>query len=405
MNKTKKYGVFINHRHDNRHLAGRIYDFFSSKGMNPFLDIYSLHQGRYKDDIIEIIEQSPYFLCVLTPGSLDNLNPDDPEAMYYQELEAAFTSEATKVLVVTLGEFNVPKSLPDKIKGLAGCHYYTLTKDMSNFYSVMEQLYSQDISQKTLIDLLDWKDRCTARSGTFLAARTVIESELATLENRFGRELIEAVKSGNEFTGEQKIKQIRMSCYAASIIFTPQRDMLDHYAYDRGLLFNIFAQLLRDPDFSLEIIINAPSSCAVNDAVDNMKLGNSSLESCPEAVFYGSYAGVTALKEHDSIFAQAVKEKRFRFMVTENVLSYALFQIIYKDAWKEYNHIKVDLYSEGINSSMERRCMIIFEESDKDNYSFFEARYNYIRNVRKSKNLIAAHNDEWLAEWEEIKDE
>ena len=355
----KMHGIFINHRHDNRNLAGRIYDFFQGKGMNPFLDIYSLTQGNYKDDIICKIKETPYFLCVLTPGALNNLNPDDPESMYYQELETAFSNESTKVLVLVLGDVEVPKELPEKIIGLAHCHYYSLTKDMSNFYLVMEQLYEKDISQKVLMDVLDWKDVYCSRAGTYLSSRANIESEIATLENRFGKEFIQSIKDGKEFKGEQRIKYIRMSCYAASIIFTPQREMVDYQAYDRGLMFNIFAQLLRDPDFSLEIVINAPSSCAVNDAIENAKLGNKALESSPEAVFLGSYAGVKMLAENDPIFASALKERRFKFMVTESVLGYALFQIVYKDKWAQYNHIKIDLYSEGIDSNMDRRCLLI----------------------------------------------
>ena len=137
----------------------------------------------------------------------------------------------------------------------------------------------------------------------------------------------------------------------------------------------------------------------------NEKLGNSSLESCPEAVFYGSYAGVKGLMENDPVFSAAAKEKRFKFMVTESVLPYALFQIVYKDNWKEYNHIKVDLYSSGMDSNMNRRSMVVFESADEENYNFFASRYNYIRNARESKALITLHNDEWLAKWEEIKDE
>lgn len=405
MNDIKNHGIFINHRHDNRYLAGRIYDFFVRKGMNPFLDIYSLQQGKYREDIICRIKRTPYFLCVLTPNSLDGLAPEDPEDIYYQELETAFNSETTKVLVVVLGEFDLPRDLPEKIRELPQCHYYSLTKDMSNFYSVMEQLYKNDISQSVLLDFLDWKDLCTAKGGTYLASRMTVENEIATIENRFGKEFIECVKKGTPFAGTQKIKYIRMSCFAASIIFTPQRHRLDYRAYDRGLMFNIFAQLLKDPDFSLEIVINAPSSCAVTDAIENEKLGNSSLESCPKAIFLGSYAGVKALAESDPVFVEAVREKRFRFMVTENVLAYAIFQIVYKERWKDYNHIKVDLYSEGIGSSMDRRSMVIFESNDEENYNFFVSRYNYIRNARKSKNLIMLHNEEWLAEWEEIKDE
>lgn len=403
------HGIFISHKHDHRHLAGRIYDFFKSKGINPFLDIYSLQQGDYKSDITEQIKKTPYFLCVLTPGALDNLNPSDPNAVYYKEIETAFEERKNgkKIFVVISEDFVFPKidTIPEKIRDILNLHYYRMMNDMSNFYSVMETLYNSDIHTSVLSEVLDWKELNSIKRGTFVTSRLTLEREIATLKNRFGKELIDAVENGVEYTGEQRIKHISMSCYAASIIFTPQRDMVDDQAYDRGLMFNIFAELLKDPEFSLEMVINAPSSCAVQDSIDNEKLGNSALESRPEAVFLGSYASVRALSETDPVFVKAKAETRFRFMVTDSVLPYALFQIVYKDKWKQYNHIKIDLYSEKISSSTERRSMIIFEDEDRENYNFFAERYRYIRNARKSAQLISQYNEEWLEKWEKIKNE
>jgi hypothetical protein len=170
-------------------------------------------------------------------------------------------------------------------------------------------------------------------------------------------------------------------------------------------MFNIFAKMLQDPEFSLELVINAPGSFAMQDAIDREKLGNSALEAYQEAIFLSSYSNIHRLIQEEPSFAQAYKEKRFRFMVTENVLPYALFQVEYKPGFEEYSHVKVDLYSEGLTSNMDRRCMMIFKQDDPDNYSFFVRCYEYTRNVRESKALMKAHHAQWLAQWEELKEE
>ncbi len=394
-----KHGIFINHRHTNRGLAGRIYDFFERKGISPFLDNHSLSQGEYRRDLIEVIKETPYFLILLSNGVLDNLSAD---GMYYQELETAFNKSDRRIIVISIGDFKFPQNLPEPIKSISECNFYQLALDMSNFHEVMERVFEKDISQELIRDVLNWKTLYTSKGNTYLMPRSKLEAEIATLENRFGKELIECVKQNKEFTGEQRIRTIRMSCYAASIIFTPQREMVDLQAYDRGLMFNIFATLLKDPDFSLEVIINAPDCRSVADAIEYEKLGNSALDDRPEAVFLGSYAGIKTLVETDQIFKEAERSRRFRFMVTNSVLPYALFQIVYKDSWKEYNHIKVDLYSEGILSSMDRRSMLIFESVDKENYDFFVERYNYIRKPRQSRAIIEQNSDKWLRMWEEL---
>lgn len=379
-----------------------------SKNVKCFYAPHTIPKGEDFQQILpEVMKNVKVFVLLLTPNFFDGCSKEDDTV--FLELKEALANENIKFLPVTFIGFNyhnenlsmfTPEQI-NRFKHKSAFEYHTAYS--FKFAELIQKIC--ELRNSAAGAQTDWKELYVQKAGTYLASRAVIESEIATLENRFGKEFIECVKAGKVFDGEQRIKYIRMSCYAASVIFTPHLDMLDHQAYDHGMMFNIFAQLLRDPDFSLEIVTNAPSSCAVADAVKYEKLGNSSLEACPEAVFFGSYAGVTNLIKTDEVFAAAVKEKRFRFMVTENVPPYALFQIVYKDKWRGYNHIKVDLYSEGLDSSMNRRSMIIFETDDPENYNFFVARHNYIRNARESKALISSHNDEWIAAWEDMKDE
>ena len=41
------YEIFISYRHEAGHFAGRIYDFLAARGYSAFLDVATMHQGRF----------------------------------------------------------------------------------------------------------------------------------------------------------------------------------------------------------------------------------------------------------------------------------------------------------------------------------------------------------------------
>ena len=49
--------------------------------------------------------------------------------------------------------------------------------------------------------------------------------------------------------------------------------------------------------------------------------------------------------------------------------------------------------------------VMIFKEDDPENYNFFVRRYEYTRNPKKSKMLIQKNHDQWVAQWEQLKEE
>ncbi len=395
----EKYGVFISYRHEDWALAGRIYDYLEVRGFQPFLDTNSLRQGNFHDALGYHITQAPYFLCLLTKHTFQTISADD---WIFKEIKTALSSDSEILLLAEKG-FEFPKDLPPEIDPIRFHQCYDF--DLSDFLDKMDRLCKKDLKRERLEGILDWRKSLSANSNTCMSARKLVERDHASLEDRFGKEFVDCVRSGSKFTGINRIRSIHISCYAASIIFSPGVNMVDEQAFDRGMMFNIFAQLLDDDDFSLEIVISAPGSFATQDAINYDKLGNSSLEANPEAVFLSSYCNIQRLIAEDAVFRKAYQDKRFRIMVTEESLPYAIFQVTYKDEFSEYDHIKVDLYSEGLVSSMDRRCMVIFRENDQDNYSFFMERYNFIRNVKESRRLIKANHSQWLKDWELLQEE
>lgn len=394
------HSVFISYRHADWALAGRIYDFLDSKGLQPFWDATTMRQGNFPATLEKAIRQAPYFLCVLTENTFHRMDPED---WMYKELKIALSCPDKEILLVADKTFHWPENMPEEIARIQEHHYDEV--DRATFRNVMEQICQRSIDWRRLAGTVDWRQRLRSMNNLYMTNREDIERNLAPLEARFGEELVDALRKKQPFTGENNIRFIHMSCYAASIIFSPQQNMVDERAYDLGMMFNIFATLLQDEEFSLEIIINAPGCAAAQDAVAQDRLGNSALEAYPEAIFLSSYANISRLIREEPVFQKAYQQKRFRFMVTENVLPYALFQVEYKPGYEENSHIKVDLYSAGLASNMDRRCMMIFKKDDPENHNFFVHRYEYTRNVKASANLIRKYHDQWLAQWAQLQEE
>lgn len=404
----EKHGVFISYRREDWLLAGRIYDFLKAKGLYPFLDTMAMRQKEeFPKQLEQVIRQAPYFLCVLTKNTFRRgmLQKPDSRDWVYKELEMALSDPNKGILLIAEAGFQWPKNLPQELKEHRLQDRHFVTVDNETFLSKMEELCRKDIDREKLLGFWDWGQRLAASNNVCLCSRDTSERKLAQLSDRFGAELITALSENREYNGENHVRSIRMSCYAASIIFTPQQNMVDVRAFDKHRMSKLFSWLMKDPDFSLEIMINAPGSTAMQDAIDHKKLGNSSQETSPEEIFYGSFGNIMELlNKSDSYLEQARVEGRFRFLVTESMLPYALFQVEYKPGYEEYNHIKVDLYSEGLVSNMDRLCMIIFEKNDPKNYEFFAGRYNSTRDAKRSETLIREHGKQWIDQWEEMKE-
>lgn len=404
------YGVFINYKHTHKHLAGRIYDFFVTKGVGPFMDDYAMNQDRdYRERLLHEVRNAPYFLCLLTEDALEELctlndSSDNEENIYFQEIKTACESKR-RILVLTYGniDYDVLRKLPESISGIRYINHYKIPEENRLFYNVMEELHSRDIDYEILKDVVSWREIIKRKANTWLTSRGKLENDIASLNERFGRELVECVKRHDDFTGNSCIKEINMVCYAATIIINTDVAHIDRRAYDYGTMFNIFAQLLKEERFIFRLVVNAPLSVASKDAVNYSKLGNHALMDNEEAVFLNTYANINRMIESGP-YKTASKERRFTFTVTECVLPYAMFQIVYDEENREKNHIKVDLYSCNMDSSADRRTMVIFMREDQENYDFFENQIKFFnsREMRKrSFELISQNHDRWMQAWTE----
>lgn len=397
--QDNSHGVFISYRRSYAFFAGRIHDYLQNKGFCPYMDVYRMRQDNYMEQLVRRIDECPYFLLVLSKGCFDGLSED---AVFLSEIEYATEHKDFDNIIIVAddaGVFPGHTPLPKALQKLEKHQCDIISHSKFNFD--MENLV-RNIDITDLNGIVNWREYVSWNGKSVMTSRSLMEHRYATLENRFGKELLAAVKEGKHFEGTQIIKQIRMSCYAANILFNPTRNMVDDKAYDNGVMFNIMVELLRDPDFSLEIIINAPNSAGAKHAAANNMLGNSAWADNPGAVFYAAYAGIIRLIAEVPEFKQAYQDKRFRFYLTDVVMNGAIFQIEYKEPWKEFDHIKYDIYNYNLSSNMDRRCVLVFCADEPDNYTFLANDYNYLKANRYNNTAVAKKHDQWMQKWKEI---
>ncbi len=402
-----QYGVFINYRYEDRWMAVRIYDYLTAKGFKPFMDGYGLRQGKYAKELLKLVRETPYFLSVLTPRSLLNLRPDDPEDLYFCEIRTALNCTRKPIfLAIADHDFKMPEKtdLPEEIASLYDKQFYRIDDRMTNFREKMELLCTHDIQQSVLekhhVDNLLEREKGLA--NVYIAARSDIErgDGLASWSNRFGSGFMQSIEKGNVLPKDSRVRHINMCCYAASIVFAPDKDKVDHHAFDSGKTFKLFTCMMRDPDFSMSLIINKPYSIGADDAIASDKLGNSSFEDNPRAVFLCSYAYISGLLQKPP-YQEAWRERRFDFFLTDAVLPFAYFQVQYKEPWIHLDHIKIDLYTEGLTSNEDRRSLTVFKADNPLLYAFLENHFNHIRarSDRVTGAAVPNEHEQWIADW------
>lgn len=401
-----KYGIFINYKRTHKQLAGRIFDFFAMKSIHPYMDEYSMHQEDYREHLLSEVQNAAYFLCLLTEDAVESLcNPNlNNEDIYFQEIATACKSKR-KILVLTYGKisYEMLKKLPECISEIQYINHYAIPEQNKFFHTVMEELYSKDIDPQLLEGVTTWKERIQSNANVLIASRREIEGIYAKYEMIFGSDFMIAVRNNSATTDMNHIKEINLVCYAATAMLCNDPRQIDRMAHDGNLMFKIIMHLLEDKDFSIRMVINAPLSSATNDAIEYSKLGTNAFIENQEYVFISSYANIQNMIAIEP-YRTAYNENRFMFQLTDCVLPYAMFQVIYKQGYEQFNHIKIDLYSCGIDTTKDRRSILIFENVNRDNYHFFNEQikqFNSRHERQKSMQLIQKNGARWLEAWNE----
>lgn len=114
---SARYDVFLSYRRGHAPDARLLQRELQARGLRVFLDVDDLHAGDFGAQLLDVIRDTPKFVCVLTPGSLERCQ--DAEDWVRRELEAALDAGRDMVLVsfgVDLG--GAAARLPPSLQGL-----------------------------------------------------------------------------------------------------------------------------------------------------------------------------------------------------------------------------------------------------------------------------------------------
>ncbi|MDR1158209.1 MAG: nucleotide-binding protein [Oscillospiraceae bacterium] len=218
------------------------------------------------------------------------------------------------------------------------------------------------------------------------------------------KEIMDGTREENGTKGT-KVHEIRLLNFAGTSILTPQYS--DFYHRNEKISHHKVGEFLEyslKNGAHLEMIINAPTPFVVQDGV--RKINTSALDrDKQEIVFYSSYFAIRKLLENENEYKTAYEDnKRFDYHLTDIVLPFAIFEVIYKDEFAYMTHIKVDLYSAELDREENRRSMVIWKTEDPNNYDFFHRNYDAVRLKAWTRKRESKNEDEWRKRWKELVD-
>jgi hypothetical protein len=141
--KPDPYIAFISYRTDeDGSTALLIAKSLGERGLKVFLDVNSLHAGKFDEQLLNEIDSATYFILLLSPNSLARcINPDD---WVLREITHALAKGKTIIPVLKSGfRFDAKEGIPDlpQIAELTKFHGVAYaTKDFDGFMKQLESL-------------------------------------------------------------------------------------------------------------------------------------------------------------------------------------------------------------------------------------------------------------------------
>jgi hypothetical protein len=182
--------------------------------------------------------------------------------------------------------------------------------------------------------------------------------------------------TGNQFINPDEMSENRMEIHESISISEAIRSILDKTG----------AQL--------DLILAKPTKSELEDV--EHKISNS--RGGAEKTSYSAQSRLYKLLTSDKTFIKALHEGRFCYCVVDMCIPFAIFAVEYKSEYAFLNHVKIDPYSLHMTDENEMRTMIIWQNSDKENYEYFLRNFNEIRKTLKP--LKPADLKDWSDKWE-----
>lgn len=135
----KEFENFISYRRQETGAeANLLYDSLTKQGYSTFLDVHSLDNGRFDENLLDIISNCTNFILILTKDTL--VRCKDKKDWIYRELRQALLTKKN-IICVFVGEVLFPTDLPQEISEIE--NYNGIVFDFNYYDKFVEKLISR----------------------------------------------------------------------------------------------------------------------------------------------------------------------------------------------------------------------------------------------------------------------
>lgn len=201
----------------------------------------------------------------------------------------------------------------------------------------------------------------------------------------------------------EKISHIRIMNFASNLMINPEIGEAGHMHQDDIPLSDAIEKVMRETNALVELILTEPNKYNLDDL--KTKIANKRAGSSDGALFSALATMYTNLST-DTIYSRRYKSVPilFRFYVMKTSIPFGIFNVEFLGDAKSQNHVQVDLYSAALSNEDERRCFVIWQKDDPENYQFFVNNFNNIKNnPQLCKEPTLETMKRWADRWREIQ--
>lgn len=196
----------------------------------------------------------------------------------------------------------------------------------------------------------------------------------------------------------KSISKIRIMNFASNLLLNPVLGEIGHIPMNDLGLSEAIEKIMRETNANVELILSKPTIYNLRDLetkIANKRAGSS------EGALYSALATLYKNLTDNTIFAErnTVMPILFKLYVSKISIPFGIFNVEFLGKESRWNHVKVDLYSAGLNNEDDRRSFIIWQENDSKNYDFFIHNFD---NIKRDSRICEVPTLNMLKEWADI---
>lgn len=203
----------------------------------------------------------------------------------------------------------------------------------------------------------------------------------------------------------KQIRHIRIMNFASNLVVNPEIGEIGHIPSKDIHLSDAIEKIMQETNADIELILTQPNKYNLKDLetkVANLKAGSS------KGTLYSAFGTLYKNLTSDTIYAKHSSSipVSFHLYVMKTSMPFGIFNVEFQEETRNFNHVKVDLYSAALDNEDSRRSFVIWQDEDPENYQFFVDNFT---NIKKSSILCEKIRldmlKKWANEWENLKRE